>query len=130
LIFFEIELRDTDKLCSKSAVFSKIHGNADKISERFFKPVFFFLCLAAGLWIESVFPDTVMQMPSMLRTILGLVAAPVGYSGVAMVHGPSDYRTGSVSPDSVSGDQARERYLAGKFGKEYTDYAARVGRWI
>lgn len=86
----------------------------DSAGVRIPPPVFFSICLGAGLWLESVFPGTAMQMPSMFRLIPGLVlTVPVLYALVLFL---------AIKPE--------ERYLTRKFGKEYTDYAARVRRWI
>jgi len=45
----------------------------DSAGVRIPPPVFFFICLGAGLWLESVFPDTAKRMPLMFRLIPGLV---------------------------------------------------------
>ena len=152
----------------------------DSAGVRIPPPVFFFLCLGAGLWLESVFPDTAMQMPVMLRLIPGLVLTLLS-GGLAvtavytLIRNKTTFDTMASTARIVQNGVFRfsrnpmylslllllsgiavwrrsmgllvtvpilyalilflaikpeERYLTGKFGKEYTDYAARVRRWI
>jgi protein-S-isoprenylcysteine O-methyltransferase Ste14 len=152
----------------------------DSAGVRIPPPVFFFICLGAGLWLESNFPDTAMQIPSMIRLIPGLALTLLS-GGLAvmavytMIRNKTTIDTNASTARIVQNGVFRfsrnpmylslllllsglavwrwsmgllisvpilyvlilflaikpeERYLAGKFGKEYTDYAAKVRRWI
>ncbi|MFA5902716.1 MAG: isoprenylcysteine carboxylmethyltransferase family protein [Desulfobacula sp.] len=152
----------------------------DSAGVRIPPPVFFFICLGAGLWLESIFPDIAMQIPSMTRFIPGLVLTllsgglavmavytmlrnkttidtnastarivqngvfrfsrnPMYLSLLLLLSGIALWRWSMGLMISVPvlytlilflAIKPEERYLTRKFGKEYTDYAARVRRWI
>ncbi|OGR10547.1 MAG: hypothetical protein A2277_05860 [Desulfobacterales bacterium RIFOXYA12_FULL_46_15] len=152
----------------------------DSAGVRIPPPVFFFICLGAGLWLESVFPDTAKRMPLMFRLIPGLVLTvlsgglavmavwallrnkttfdtmastvrivqngvfrfsrnPMYLSLLLLLSGIAVWRWSMGLLVTVPvlytmilflAIKPEERYLNGKFGKEYTDYAAKVRRWI